>query len=423
MPSSYRGIDDECHIWRIDVENDYRQSKRQRRDATGCFEKQGIDISSLSSASNTETTSFSCSSMEELVDTSSSLETSSEMMTDDSKDSESVESILTNYIRVGNEISIVEEGLDKLLERLSVKKNSMVLRQQHREAVLNLGGHWMITGLLANLMQVHDRDDITRMDIMNDEDSNDFHNSIKDDDDSLVTVVARSCQILRELLTTNRSNTHLAFDTNENLIRYQIYYAGGLDVVVSALKRYPTSFDIQLAGCQVLSCLMSSDWSNANHGENKDCDGNNRRQNTSTATTPLISKLYQSTERLNIIVRLVGNGMRNSLQDRSDTQMWQLYYVVSDIVRSIVWQLPVRSSCRSEIIRTIRKHFIINDFTVAMDECNEDHCNGDNYRSRRESGYHNFNTNRSGNMTQYGDGIGRHMYEHLMLIFNDKEDH
>ena len=439
MPSYYRGIDDDCHIWRIDVENDIRPSKRQRTAATEFFEKYGIDTNEISSSTNRDASFHSCFSMEENMDNSSSLESSWDMMigeNDDDEDSgESVESILKSYIRVNNELEIVHEGLDKILARIGLKNNSTVSRQHHRVEMLNFGGHWMITDLLANLMSVHDRDDISRMDIMDDEDDDYFYDSVKDGDEILIAVVARACQILRELLATNRSKTHQESVSSKNIgdkdsvIRYQIYSAGGLDVVISALKRYPTNFEIQLAGCQVLSRLASSDLSNANHGENKDSNlrGSNRRRNTSATMTPLISNLYQSTDRLNIIVRLVGSSMRNSLQNRSssNTQMWQLYYVVSDIVRSIVRQLPVLSPCRSEIIRTIRNHFIINNGTTAMDECNdnEDDCSGDSYRSGNDSRYHNGNNNKSSNMPQHDNGIGKHMYEHLMTIFDEEEDH
>ena len=422
MPSHYRGIDDESHIWRIDVENESRPSKRQRREI---FEKYGIDCNGTdigSSMNKRKAASFSCSSEEEdsILDASSSLESSSDTMTvedhccDDKDHHESsVESILQHYIRSDNDIEFIKEGLDKLLELIGAKKNNNAIsKHRHRIEMLDVGGHWMITNLLAALTQRengyghgHGHDEYehnSNMDAMDVATNNNNNNNTVvvecDDDERVVAVVARSCQILRELLSMNQQQEAISSTTSVAKVRYQIYCAGGLDAVVSALKRFPTSFEIQLVGCQCLSHLVS---------------------------ITMINNLYQSTDKLNIIVRLLGCGMRNTLQDHgsnssdklflSKTQSWQLYFVVADIVRSVVKQTSIDSICRSEVIRTVKKYFISgngngddndndgggrhrrnsneDDSTMAIDECIED-------------GIH---------------GIGRHMYEHLMTILIDDE--
>jgi hypothetical protein len=450
MPSHYRGIDDESDIWRIDVESEDRPSKRQRCTAvTEIFEKYGIDCDDTdignSSMNERKAASFSCSSEEEdIMDASSSLESSSDTMTVedhcDDKDHESVESILQYYIRSNNEIEFLKEGLDKLLELIGANNNNKsnnnaVSKQRHRLEMLDFGGHWMITNLLATLTRRedghehehghghgHGHDHTSKMDAMDDEDvviSVNNNTVVEDDDERVVAVVARSCQILRELLSMKIQEAIPSTTTIATNVRYQIYCAGGIDAVVSALKRFPTSFDIQLAGCQCLSHLVSCKGSNSGSSNDKGSTGTNGSSRSSSSssnpTTTLVNNLYQSTDRLNVIVRLLGCGMRNTLQDNSspsssnklflsNTQSWQLYFVVADIVRSVVRQSSDDSTCRSEMIRTVEKYFISdgggrNRHSNDGDTMAIDGCNGDGMY-----------------------GIGRHMYEHLMTILIDEED-
>ena len=437
MPSHYRGIDDESHIWRIDVENESRPSKRQRREI---FEKYGIDCDTHdatddigSGMNKRKATSFSCSSEEEdnLLDASSSLESSSDTMTvedycceeKDHHESFSVEGILQHYIRSDNDMECLREGLDKLLDLIGAKKNNNAIsKHRHRIEMLDVGGHWMITNLLAALTQrengyghghghghgryEYEHNSNMNMDAMdvtttNDDDNN--NNTVVeeiDDNERVVAVVARSCQILRELLSMNQQQEAISSTTSVAKVRYQIYCAGGLDAVVSALKRFPTSFDVQLVGCQCLSHLVS---------------------------ITMINNLYQATDKLNIIVRLLGCGMRNTLQDHnngsnsgdklflSKTQSWQLYFVVADIVRSVVKQTSIDSTCRSEVIRTVKKYFISG--------------NGNDNDNRGGGGRHRRNSNEDDTTMAIDEciedgihGIGRHMYEHLMTILVDDEE-
>lgn len=447
MPSYYRGIDDDDHIWRIDVENDSRPSKRQRTAVPEMFEKYGIGYND--SINNIKPASFSCSYEEEDMDASSSLESSSVMMTvedDCEKEYESVEIILQDYIRINNEIEILKEGLDKLIERVGSKNNNVVSKQRHRVELLNSGGHWMITDLLANLTRKDEYSHDARMDVIDDGDDNNINNTVEFDDERVIAVVARSCEILREILLTNPSNTHIETIPNESnaskdaTVRYQIYCAGGLDAVISALKRFPTSFDIQLAGCQFISHLVSYKASNGANSKNKDGDtnGKNTRSNTNPTLT-LINNLYRSTDRLNIVVRVLGGGVRNHLPSStsskkwllSNTQIWQLYFVVTAIVRSVVRQLPIDSKFRSEIMCTIEKCLIgdgdgscnSNGNTTTMDKCNvrEYDNDDDRYHSRESKGYYSRSYNSSSSAIRHANGIKRHMFEHLMTILIDEE--
>ena len=110
----------------------------------------------------------------------------------------------------------------------------------------------------------------------------------------------------------------------------------------------------------------------------------------------------------------------------SSTQMWQLFFVVADIVRSVVRQSTLDSNCRSEVIRTVEKCLVCdggpsNDDTMVIDEqLHGNGCeNGFNDPSGKSRGYY---YRPSRNTTRPSSGIGKYMYEHLMTILTDEED-
>lgn len=409
MPLHYREIEDD-HLWRIDAENDVRPSKRRRTSMVERFEKYGIDCEGISNDdTDWKESSFSRSSMEEDLDASSSLESSSDLMALD--ESDSIESLLQHYIRANRNIDFLKQGLDKLLALVGATDQSKFSKQRHRAEMLDSGGHWMVANLLTSLTQ--DYCGCEPSDSMNDNDvdaRSTYNNN--SDKETVLAVVTRSCQILRELLLTNAVDKSNA----DAIIRYQIYCAGGLDAVVSALKRFPTNFEVQLAGCQFLSQLLSIQGTSENDGINP-------------TTTTLVKNLYQSTDRLRVIVRLVAFGTKTSLNNNdnhnedlflSSTQMWQLFFVVADIVRSVVRQSALDSSCRSEIIQTVEEYLNCkhdND-TTAIDEVHG-RKGFRNHSSGASWGRYN---NRSAGGSKHNSGIGKYMYEHLMTILVDEDD-
>ena len=335
--------------------------------------------------------------MEEDIDASSWLESSSETMAlEDDDHNNTVETILQQHIRGNGEIEFLKKGLDKLLALVGAKNENTASKQSHQAELLNSGGHWMIANLLKSLSQDHEPNNL------NNESMNDHDIADSKDDEMVVAVVARSCQILRELLSKNsvgRSN-------EDATVRYQIYCAGGLDAVVSALKRFPTSFEVQLAGCQFLSQLVQ---------------GTNESTSNPTTST-LIKNLYQSTDHLQVIVRLVGCGTRSSLDDElclSSTQRWQLLFVVADIVRSVVRQSTLDFSCRSEVIRTVENYLgggqNHDDDTMVIDDGK-----GFGKPSGASRGYNGRSS--AGSRHRYASGIGKYMHEYLMKIIVDEED-
>jgi hypothetical protein len=131
--------------------------------------------------------------------------------------------------------------------------------------------------------------------------------------------------------------------------------------------------------------------------------------------------------------------MQNSLQSStnnmlplSNTQLWQLYFVVSDIVRSVVRQSNTNTSSisRPEVIGAVENYFISesdgscqsNGDAMAIEESKgsySDNMNGDVYHSIESEGF----INRPFIATSGINGIGRHMYEHLMTILADEDDY
>eukprot|EP00531_Pseudo-nitzschia_arenysensis_P010246 CAMPEP_0116120978 /NCGR_PEP_ID=MMETSP0329-20121206/3459_1 /TAXON_ID=697910 /ORGANISM="Pseudo-nitzschia arenysensis, Strain B593" /LENGTH=432 /DNA_ID=CAMNT_0003614775 /DNA_START=199 /DNA_END=1497 /DNA_ORIENTATION=- len=419
MPLHYRGIEDD-HLWRIDTENDVRPSKRRRTSAVERFEKYGIDCEEISNDHDDwKESSFSRSSMEEeYMDASSSLESSSDLMALDENDS--VESLLQHYIRANSDIHFLKQGLDKLLGLVGAKDQNKFTKQRHRAEMLDSGGHWMIANLLTSLTQDYgyEPNHNETSDSMNDHDVDVRSTHNNSDEELVVNVVTRSCQILRELLLTNSADKTNA----DAIVRYQIYCAGGLDAVVSALKRFPSSFEVQLAGCQFLSQLLSIQG-------NSETDTDASSSSSNPTTTTLIKNLYQSTDRLTVIVRLVAGGTKSSLNNNnnnaelflSSTQMWQLFFVVADIVRSVVRQSTLDSSCRSEVIQTVEEYLNCNtennDTTMAIDSVHVNKGFGNSSGISRAS-----YSNRSSSGSKHNSGIGKYMYEHLMTILVDEED-
>lgn len=377
MPIHYREIDDDSHIWRIETENDFRPSKRLRSALNERFEKYGID--GIASFNDWKASS----SEEDENDTSSSFgssfESSSETMEmEEQCGDDTVQDILKHYIRDNSDIELLKEGLDKLFDLVGAKNHDVATTEHFRAEMLGSGGHWMLTNLLAKLTQQN-------------EDTNSMRD--QDGDEMVIPVVVRSCQILRELLLTNACS--IPSGSSDTVIRYQIYVAGGLEAVVWALKRFPTSFEVQLAGCQCLATLVSSKRSN---------DRGN------PTITKLIENLCQLTDKLNLIVRLVGSvGCDNELCI-SSTQMWQLLFAVAGIIRCIVWQSTPESSLRSEMIRTVENCFgesvynredtmMVEDFSECFSGESRENCQ---------------NIDR--------DGKGKHRYEYLMTIIMNEED-
>lgn len=401
MPLHYREIDNDSHVWRIDTdESDVRPSKRRRTNMVERFEKYGIDCDGIPSVNDDwKDSSFSRSSMEEDIDASSSLESSSETMAlEDDDHNKTVETILQQHIRANSEIEFLKKGLDKLLALVGAKDENTAAKQSHRAEMLSSGGHWMIANLLTSLTRDYETNNKNK-ESMNDQDVAD-----NKDDEMVAAVVARSCQILRELLFKNSAGRN----NEDAIVRYQIYCAGGLDAVVSALKRFPTSFEVQLAGCQFVSQLVQ---------------GTNESTGNPTTST-LIKNLYQSTDQLEVIVRLVGCGTRSSLDDElclSSTQRWQLLFVVADIVRSVVRQSTLDFSCRSEVIRTVEKYLVCDgnhdDDTMVIDD-------GSGKGFGKPSGASRGYNGRSsvGSRHHHASGIGKYMYEYLMKIIVDEED-
>ena len=398
MPIHYREGDDDSHIWRIETENDFRPSKRLRTALNERFEKYGIDgIASFNdwkASSEHEVSDNDASSAFE-----SSFESGSETMAlEEPCGDATVSDILKHYIRDNSDIEFLKEGLDKLFDLVGAKNHDVATTERFRAEMLGSGGHWMLTNLLAKLTQQSD--------------DNNNSMSDRDDDEMVIPVVVRSCQILRELLLTNPSS--IPSGSSDTVIRYQIYVAGGLDAVVWALKRFPTSFEVQLAGCQCLAKLVSSKGSN--DGDN----GSIQRRSTNPTITKLIENLYQSTDRLNLIVRLVGNGIRDENETGnsnfdfylSTTQMWQLFFAVADIIRCVVWQSTPDSSCRAEMIQTVEACFsesgyqhTLNEDAMMMEQDLSAGCG---------NGFSGESLDRNGK--------GKYMYEYLMTILMNDGD-
>lgn len=441
MPSYIRRIDDDSRVRRIDSENYCRSSKRQRTVNVEMFQMCGIDNNHIESINERSSASFSCSSSDEDIDASSSLQSSSDMITvedDCEKDHETVESILRNHIKSNADTDFLKEGLGRLLERIGSKNNKAVSKQRHRLEMLNFGGHWMITDILMNLAREDTYDQMLKMDV---EYCSSVSNTAGDDDERVIAVVTLCCQILQELMLTNPNNSSKLFPNEviDKTARYQVYSAGGLDAVVLVLKRFPMSFEVQLAGCQFLSCLVSFKMPNDEDSKNKDGTTNDStKRSNSNPTKTLINNLYQSTDGLDIIIRPLGGGVKSFLQNNtnskklflSNTQIWQLYFLVADIVRSVVRQSPFDSTCRSDMIRVVEKCFFSDDShscnsngdTMAVDECNggDNSNNGHCDHSQEGGGYDRRSYNGRSNATRHVSGIGRHIYEHLMTILIDE---
>ena len=393
MPSYYRGIDDASLIWRINN----RPSKRQRT----VF---GIDCAESDFFNDRKAVSFSSSTEDEHMMT---------MEGDSYKNNGNIETILRHYIGTNNDVLFLEEGLDKILEMISSRNRNEASKEFNRSEMLRLGGHWMITNLLSNLTRERERNCNTDMHVTDDE------------EERIVVVVSQSCQILQELLLANSICAHGNGDNKSNdgineAVRYQIYCAGGIDAVVSSLKRFPTSFKVQLAGCKCLLHLVSV--KSLKHSNIKHIGRN----------------IYQSTDQLKVILRLLGGGSLNPLQksscgnqfNLSNTQIWQLHFVIADIVRNVVRQLPEKSKCLSEVVSVLERCFFddgshnheLNDDSMAIDECNSHVRDYKNSVHSGRAGEYNRFSNGSRNGNRRVDGLHRHMYEHLMTILNEESD-
>ena len=236
---------------------------------------------------------------------SSSTSTSEAMMVneiDEYDDETTVKSILTNYLQNIDEIYtnveeravVLKEGLDKLYRFVGGKNTNNIIKQQHRVEMLELGGHWLLTDLLRTFLG---------------------NNNGNGNETNVVDVVIRACEILHELLLTDPNTAVVPTSTSTtSKVKYQVYCAGGLDMILSALNKFPSNYHVQLTGCKFISCLIScssssssssSSFDNNNFDDDFMDDNENETENDAPYAhyggnnlTGVIDDLYRSTDGL-----------------------------------------------------------------------------------------------------------------------------
>lgn len=461
MPSNYRGNDDDSHLWRVPPQ---RTKKRRTGDhdvsplATTIFE----ECSSNSSDSSDNTVVYdhhenSITNYGGNFDSDDVVVASEPMMVaevdeyninlDDDR-GETVESILTDYIKnvdaiCTNEeerVVVLKEGLDKLWLMVSEKNNNCIIKQQRRVEILESGGHWSLTDLLRRFTgkrreQGHEYNDDS--DITN---------------ETIVAVVIRACKILSELLLTDPNAAATKITTSANAttstaakVKYQLYICGALDMVISAMNRYPYNFDVQLTGCKFLSHLISRPSSFDSYDED----------NGVTNRTGVIDDLYRSTNGLDSIILLVGGNnfsdggspampsMMMSSESNDDylrqqqltllstNQIWQLFFSAVSVIQKVLQQSDPDSNRRSEMIAVVEKRSINrhnNNYFYYNDSDNDamtDIIGGGGDNNDDMNGCENVEEFHSswGFGSSKSKGLGKHMYEHIMSILTDEDDY
>jgi len=306
-----------------------------------------------------------------------------------------------------------------------------------------------------------------------------------------------------EATTGNYTHTHAtaaavaASNRISATVRYQIYCAGSLDAVVEALRQFPSNFGVQMAGCQFLSCMVA--FVGDNDGDNNDSidkmddtgigvggmdcietsigvdadDNSSSSSSNSNPSVTLINDLYRSTDGLKIVLRLLvvfsGAGRAGSAAAYSsgagstgargknrntpigDSELWRLYFVVTNIVRGVVavdvgvgedatatdTAAVYRSSLTSldmmvcdsnntvhrgrrlEIIRTLREIFLVGSASTSGSSNDDDDSvmavDGDACRLDC-----NLGGNNPGGGSSINAGLGKHMYDYLTTILAEE---
>mmetsp|Transcript_53965 Transcript_53965/g.61438 ORF Transcript_53965/g.61438 Transcript_53965/m.61438 type:complete len:476 (-) Transcript_53965:440-1867(-) len=461
MPSNYRGNDDNSHLWRIDIGGP-PSKKRRTGDpdisplATAIFE----ECSSNSSDSTGSDTIIVCGHHENSItdydgdiDRDDVIIASEPMMVAEvdgyniNFDDDTVESILNNYIKNNDtvctneveQVEVLREGVDKLWLMVSENNNNFIIKQQRRIEILESGGHWSLTDVLRRFVGNRTEQGYEY------NDNNDILNK------KIVAVVIQACKVLSELLLTdpNAAATKITTSTNTATstaakVKYQLYICGALDMIISAMKRYPSNFDVQLTGCKFLSHLISRPLS---------CDSCDE-DNVMTNRTGVIDDLYRSTNGLDSIILLVGGNnfsdggspalpsmMMTSSERNNDffhqqqptllstNQIWQLFFSAVSVVQQVLRQSDPNSNRRSEMIaiveeRSINRHnnnFYYNDYdNDAMTEIIGGDDNDDMDGCEHIEDFHSSWGYGSNSKSK---GFGKHMYEHIMSILIDEDDY
>jgi hypothetical protein len=476
MPSIYRsGIDNDGRLRRIDIGGPPSKKQRTDNDAdsphplastTTIFE----ELSSNSSHSCSDCTSViknnnSNDNEDAVVDddeermggmivssSSLSLSISEAMMVvevDEYNDETTVKSILTNYLQNIDEIYtneeertvVLKEGLDKLYHLVGEKNTNYIIKQQHRVEMLELGGHWLLTDLLRTFLA--------------------GNNNGNGNETNVVDVVSRACEILHELLltdpnaaTTTSTATSTASTTSK--VKYQVYCAGGLDMILSALNKFPSNYHVQLTGCKFISCLISCSSSSSssssfdNNNFEDDLMNHDDNENTPHAhyggnnLTGVIDDLYRSTDGLDVIVRLVGgynfvddgtaanmpssmNNISNNINNNGSlrtVQIWGLFFNATSVIQKVLQQSDPNSNRRSEIIMKVKEYSYATHYRSNNNnnEGDDNEMIDDDIDINNNGGEHVEDFHSSWGYGS-GKGLAKHMYDHIMSILIDEDDY
>ena len=386
---------------------------------------------------------------------SSSTSTSEAMMVneiDEYDDETTVKSILTNYLQNIDEIYtnveeravVLKEGLDKLYRFVGEKNTNNIIKQQHRVEMLELGGHWLLTDLLRTFLG---------------------NNNGNGNETNVVDVVIRACEILHELLLTDPNTAIVPTSTSTtSKVKYQVYCAGGLDMILSALNKFPSNYHVQLTGCKFISCLISCSSSSSssssssfdnnnfdddvmffdnNHFDDDFMDDDENENDAPYAhyggnnLTGVIDDLYRSTDGLDVIVRLVGGynfvdggaaaNMPSSMNNTNNNgslrtvQIWGLFFNATSVIQKVLQQSDPNSNRRSEIIKKVKEHsYTIHHRSNSNNE-GDDAMIDDDIDINNGELVEDFHSSWGGYGS--GKGLAKHMYDHIMSILIDEDDY
>ena len=187
----------------------------------------------------------------------------------------------------------VQKGLRMLWGRLGggefVASVTMAVQRQRAE-ILDLGGHWTLTKVMAR----------------------DFPNN--------ASIQIQCCSILKELLLQGGA------------ARYQVYCAGSMDSVISAMDRFRYNPHMQLCGCQFLAHMLISPVSAA-----------------------ILEDLVRSTKQFAAILRLL-QFRENSCWAGSDRLEGEIHRAARKVLVLVVSQCP--SGMRTELMGAIKQQLL-----------------------------------------------------------------
>ena len=445
MPSYYRGIDDDSHLWRIDVNGPSKKQRIQSDDTDDSPINFFEECSSTGSSSNNSLFTkddnhqpVTCA--EDGMDT--------EDVTLGCVDSDSnVEDILSNYIQNINQvypdeeeqIIVLKKGLDKLLFLVGGSQTNNIVKQRNRNSMLNLGGHWQMTDILKKYAGNRRQQGRHGNNYCNKQNKGE-HDFVFDRETRIVAIVIQACKILSELLLTDpnavAAGAHASSTSSSGRIKYQIYVAKGMDVILSAMNRFPSNLDIQITGCKFLSNLISRP--STSSSSSSFCDDNAPDESC------MVDDLYRSTNRLDLIIRLIGgynfidstsNDIGSSVSPSEPTkisgnQVWYLFFSGMDVIKKVLQQSDPNLNRRSELITAVRGikersiNFDISSYNYCGDRINDtmmadDEDNTEDYDGDHVEGFHSSWGFGSTNMHQ---GFGKHIYDHFMSILLEEEN-